>query len=54
MELSWVDFFPIVFFPFKLIVLGVGMFFAIKWHYDQDKKQQQEAAEAKQPPVQHP
>lgn len=48
MELSWVDFFPIVFLPFKLIVLGVGMYFAIKWHYDQDKKQQAEAEAAKQ------
>ncbi len=33
--LNWV---PIVFLVFKLVVFGVGMFFAIKWHYDQDKK----------------
>ncbi|SUE42800.1 Uncharacterised protein [Roseomonas gilardii subsp. rosea] len=32
------DWFPIVFFAFKIIVLGTGMFFAIKWHYDEGKK----------------
>lgn len=30
---------PIVFVTFKVLVLGTGMFFAIKWHYDQGKKQ---------------
>lgn len=29
---------PIVFGTFKALVLGTGMFFAIKWHYDQGKK----------------
>ena len=29
---------PIVFVVFKVLVLGTGMFFAIKWHYDQGKK----------------
>ena len=24
---------------FKLLVLGIGMFFAVKWHYDQGQKQ---------------
>ncbi len=33
------DWFPLVFFPFKIIVLGTGMFFAIKWHHDQAKKE---------------
>jgi len=33
-----VDWFPVVFITFKVAVLGIGMFFAIKWHYDQDKK----------------
>ncbi|MBK3731692.1 hypothetical protein GAY29_00975 [Azospirillum brasilense] len=33
------DWFPMVFFPFKIIVLGTGMFFAIKWHHDQAKKE---------------
>lgn len=33
------ELFPVVFFTFKAIVLGTGMFFAIKWHYDQGKKE---------------
>lgn len=36
-----VDFFPIVFFTFKILVLGTGMFFAIKWHYDKGKKERE-------------
>lgn len=32
------DWVPIVFGAFKLVVLGVAMFFAIKWHYDKDKE----------------
>ena len=32
------DWIPVVFIAFKLLVLGIGMFFAIKWHYDQGKK----------------
>jgi hypothetical protein len=32
------DWVPVVFVIFKLIVLCTGMFFAIKWHYDQGKK----------------
>jgi len=36
--LKMVDWFPIVFFTFKILVFGTGMFFAIKWHYDQGKK----------------
>lgn len=31
------DWFPFVFIGFKVLVLGVGMFFAIKWHHDQGK-----------------
>lgn len=31
------DWFPLVFFPFKIIVLGTGMFFAVKWHHDKAK-----------------
>ncbi len=38
MTSDWVDRFPIVFFPLKIIVLGVGMLYAIKWHRDQEKK----------------
>lgn len=29
------DWVPIVFVTFKILALGTGMFFAIKWHYDQ-------------------
>ena len=32
------DWIPIAFVVFKVLVFGTGMFFAIKWHYDQDKK----------------
>ncbi|MFL6635549.1 MAG: hypothetical protein ACJ8HJ_24885 [Massilia sp.] len=32
------DWIPVVFVIFKGLVLGTGMFFAIKWHYDQGKK----------------
>lgn len=32
------EWFPTVFYTFKFLVLGVGMFYAIKWHYDQGKK----------------
>lgn len=32
------DWIPIVFVAFKALVLGTGMFFAIKWHYDQGRK----------------
>jgi cell division septal protein FtsQ len=33
------DWVPIVFITFKVLVLGTGMFFAVKWHYDQGKKE---------------
>ena len=33
------DWIPIVFIAFKILVFGTGMFFAIKWHYDQGKKE---------------
>ncbi|HEU4844884.1 MAG TPA: hypothetical protein VFT05_11525 [Burkholderiaceae bacterium] len=33
------DWIPIVFATFKGLVLGTGMFFAIKWHYDQGNKE---------------
>jgi hypothetical protein len=32
------EWFPIVAVTFKFLVLGTGMYFAIKWHYDQGKK----------------
>ncbi|MDB5747202.1 MAG: hypothetical protein JWP72_2050 [Massilia sp.] len=39
------DWFPIIAFAFKVLVLGTGMFFAIKWHYDQGKKEKEKAKE---------
>lgn len=39
----WSDLFPIVFFPFKIIVLGVGMYYAIKWHHDREKEEKAKA-----------
>lgn len=32
------ELFPVVFYTFKFVVLGIGMYFAVKWHYDQGKK----------------
>lgn len=32
--MEWV---PVVFVVFKVLVFGTGMFFAVKWHYDQGK-----------------
>lgn len=34
--MNWV---PTVFIVFKVLVLSTGMFFAIKWHYDQGRKE---------------
>jgi hypothetical protein len=39
------DWIPIVFVTFKVLVLGTGMFFAIKWHYDQGKKEKDKKRE---------
>jgi len=39
------DWVPIVFVTFKVLVLGIGMFFAIKWHYDQGKKEKKREKE---------
>lgn len=33
-----IDWVPVAFLTFKVLVFGTCMFFAIKWHYDQDKK----------------
>lgn len=35
---------PIVFGAFKALVLGVGMYFAVKWHYDQAATKERRAA----------
>lgn len=39
------DWFPIVAGTFKVLALCTGMFFAIKWHYDQGKKEQDKEKE---------
>jgi hypothetical protein len=38
-KLNMMDWIPIVLVTFKVLVLGTGMFFAIKWHYDQGQKE---------------
>jgi len=42
--MEWI---PIVFVTFKVLVLATGMFFAIKWHYDQGKKDADSRKEAR-------
>lgn len=42
--MEWI---PIVLVTFKVLVLGTGMFFAIKWHYDQGKKVKDKRAVAR-------
>jgi len=38
------DWIPIVFVTFKVLVLGTGMFFAVKWHYDREKNEEEKRA----------
>lgn len=38
-----IDWVPIVLVTFKVLVFGIGMYFAIKWHYDQGKKKDKRA-----------
>ncbi|WLI89392.1 hypothetical protein Q4S45_22305 [Massilia sp. R2A-15] len=33
------DWIPVALVAFKALVLGTGMFFAIKWHYDQEQNE---------------
>lgn len=40
--MEWI---PATFIAFKALVLGIGMYFAIKWHYDQGKKKEDVAQE---------
>lgn len=40
--MEWI---PVVLVTFKFVVLGIGMFYAIKWHYDQGKKAAEQAEE---------
>lgn len=39
--MEWI---PVVLVTFKVLVLGTGMFFAVKWHYDQGKKHEEKRA----------
>ncbi|MGJ9417988.1 hypothetical protein ACHAC9_09505 [Massilia sp. CMS3.1] len=41
--MEWI---PIVLVTFKILVVGTGMFFAIKWHYDQGKKEKEKEKRA--------
>jgi hypothetical protein len=38
---TMMDWVPVVFITFKVLVFGTGMFFAIKWHHEQAKKGRQ-------------
>jgi len=40
-----IEWIPIVLVTFKFVVLATGMFYAIKWHYDQGRKDQDKAKE---------
>ena len=33
-----IDWVPVIFVTFNVLIFGACMFFAIKWHYDQGKK----------------
>jgi len=39
------DWFPIVFIAFKLIIIGTAMFFSIKSHREKEKEEQEEERE---------
>lgn len=39
--MEWI---PVFLVTFKVLVFGTGMFFAIKWHYDQEKQKKKEDA----------
>lgn len=41
------EWFPIVAATFKVLVLAIGMFFAVKWHYDQGAKHKDGKKEAR-------
>lgn len=40
--MEWV---PIALVTFKILVLGAGMFYAVKWHYDQGNKNKDRKSE---------
>jgi uncharacterized membrane protein len=45
------DWVPIVFIVFKVLVFGTGMFLAIKWHFEQGKKKAKGKEKEKQTTV---
>ncbi|MBD0786324.1 hypothetical protein HUO09_08195 [Vibrio sp. Y2-5] len=42
MNSSWANFFPYFAGAFKLIVLGIGGYLAIKWHFDEEARVREE------------
>lgn len=44
----WTNFVPIFLLLIKLVVLIVCGFFAIKWHFDEDKRVKEKAVKAKE------
>ncbi|WP_373465571.1 hypothetical protein [Agrobacterium larrymoorei] len=47
-EMEWFEYFPIVMLPLKLLVVGIGMYYSIKWHHDQDKLKRAEDEKRKE------
>jgi hypothetical protein len=39
--MEWI---PVILITFKVLVLSIGMFFAVKWHYDQGEKKMDKRA----------
>ncbi|MGV3000648.1 MULTISPECIES: hypothetical protein [Vibrio] len=40
---NWANVFPYLAGALKLIVLAIGAYFAIKWHFDEDRRVREEA-----------
>lgn len=40
-----IELIPLFLVTFKVLVLGTGMYYAIKWHYDQGKKEKNKQRE---------
>ncbi|MCY9829079.1 hypothetical protein [Vibrio chagasii] len=45
MNASWANFFPYFAGAFKLIVLAIGGYLAVKWHFDEDKRLREQEGE---------
>ena len=46
--MEWFEYFPIVMLPLKLLVVGIGMYYSVKWHYDQGKLKRAEDEKRKE------